>query len=84
MCPRATKDAWASIPKTAPRDQLLDFATALRDAIRGKTADAHSVEEVNRALVESFDSFAIAEGDWLPEDEGVHAGIVKIDLSFAA
>jgi len=32
-------------------------------------------------LVESFDSFAIAEGDWLPEDEGVHAGTVKIDPS---
>jgi DNA invertase Pin-like site-specific DNA recombinase len=75
----ATRDALATVPVEAPRGRLLDFAVDLRDTIAGKTANARSVEDVNRILLESFDCFAIAVGDWLPADEGVHAGSIKID-----
>jgi hypothetical protein len=40
----ATRDALASIPAEAPRDDLLDFALNLRETIAGKTADAHSTD----------------------------------------
>ena len=55
----ATPDALDSIPVQAPHDALLDFALALRDSIRGHTKGAQSVEDVNHALIETFDSFVI-------------------------
>jgi hypothetical protein len=56
---KATKDAFDSIPDKARSDRLLDFAIGLRDAIRGKVDRAHSVDQVNRALHEAFESFLI-------------------------
>jgi DNA invertase Pin-like site-specific DNA recombinase len=40
---------------------LLDFAIDLREAIRGKTEGARTVEQVNRALVELFEAFVIGD-----------------------
>ena len=77
----ANTDAHDAIPVQAPHDALLDFAIALRDSIRGRTENAHSIEDVNRALIETFDSMAIWEGpdETLPPEQGVHAGTIKID-----
>lgn len=63
----------------APRDRILDFAIDLREAITGKTAKARSVEDVNRLLVETFDSFVVwPPGSPLP-DGTLTAGQVAVE-----
>ena len=78
---QATRDALDSIPASAPRDALLDFALSLRDAIRGQAENAHGVEEVNRVLVTNFEAFEVHQEWELHSDAEpiVQAGRVLIE-----
>jgi DNA invertase Pin-like site-specific DNA recombinase len=55
----AAQDALASVPTEAPTDAMLDFASALQDAIRGRVDQAGTMGEVNQALREMFACFTI-------------------------
>jgi len=67
----ASRDALASIPEDAPHDQLLDFASSLRETIRGKVAGTRTVEQVNRALIEVFSAFYVMADHDLPDGVGL-------------
>jgi len=63
----------------APHDRILDFAIDLREAIAGKTANARSVADVNRMLVETFDRFVVwPPGSSLP-DGSLTAGQIAVE-----
>ena len=81
----ATTDAHDAIPVQAPHDALLDFAIALRDSIRGRTENAHSIEDVNRARVASLLNEGLSVRD-IADETGISKSTVQrikkaIDLS---
>ena len=56
---QATEDAVTSVPEEVERDRLLDFAVNLRQEIAGRVEGRHSVEQLNRTLVELFSCFKV-------------------------
>jgi hypothetical protein len=60
------------VPTEAPTDAMLDFASALQDAIRGHVDQAGTTAEVNQALREMFACFTIRESD----GDGLFDGIL--------
>jgi DNA invertase Pin-like site-specific DNA recombinase len=56
---QAARDALASVPENAPVDAMLDWISALRNAIAGRLDDTGSMYEVNQALRELFDAFLL-------------------------
>ncbi len=58
---QAARDALASVPADVPGNAMLDFANALRAAIRGRLDATNSLAEANQALRELFVSFTISD-----------------------
>ena len=58
---QAAQDAFDGVPVETPTDAMLDFGTALQEAIRGRVDPAGSMAEVNEALRELFACFLVKE-----------------------
>lgn len=56
---QASSDASASLPEEVGHDRLLDFAISLREVIAARVESGGSVEQINRQLIELFNSFTI-------------------------
>jgi hypothetical protein len=70
----AAQDALASIPTDAPVDAMLDFANALRAAIKGRLDDTGSMAEINEALRDLFTHFTVREDAHLELVDNGHGG----------
>ncbi len=66
----AARDALASVPTEAPTDAMLDFANALREAIRGRVDPSASLVKVNQALRSLFTAFELTPTQWAGEQDG--------------
>jgi hypothetical protein len=56
---QAAQQALSDVPAEVPADAMLDFYSALSEAVKGRLEGANTIARVNDALKDVFDSFLI-------------------------